>query len=151
MGAIPDLKALQVDVVALLSGVPAGALSVQQQIADLVREALQALETGSLLVPLRSAMEALCRAAHRGPGQGDLLLTVRRRGLVSCPPRSQVPIFAVGSVARSLRRCGRFAEWSAANSQARAHRGEHPFLVEPLIKSGRLFLPPGHPATHRSA
>lgn len=52
-------------------------------------------------------------------------------------------IFAVGTVARGLRRCGRFAEWSCATRQARAHRGEHPFLVEPLVKSGRLFLP-GH-------
>lgn len=59
VGAIGDFKALKVDVAALLGGVPAAAASVEQQITDLVREAVKLLALGGrLLVPLRSAVEA---------------------------------------------------------------------------------------------
>eukprot|EP00434_Breviolum_minutum_P014707 symbB.v1.2.012969.t1/scaffold908.1/size153097/2 len=51
-----------------------------------------------------------------------------------------VPILALGSAAAFLRRCGRFSEWATPNRQERAWRGEHPFLIAPLLQSGRVIL-----------
>ncbi|CAK9038448.1 unnamed protein product [Durusdinium trenchii] len=139
---LPDLEALTVaDVVVLLGGISRHpSRDVQQQLTDAAKEVAVVLQSrGNVLVPLNGSPEDFTEELTECIAKAISEL------------ENQGPIFAISTPARSLRRCGRWAEWTSKKGQdvmmvamcreeERARVGEHPFLVDALRESGRLVL-----------
>ncbi|CAJ1367315.1 unnamed protein product [Effrenium voratum] len=128
-----DLEALTSADAVLALGIEAGEANgpgMESQLQRVVTEATAVLKAGgNLLAPIR-AEQAFT----------EDLVEFLARGISELPEECQAPIFAIGAPAQRLRRCRGFSEWASKKCQERAHAGEHPFLIDPLVESGRVVL-----------
>lgn len=110
---------------------PRVASSVATAIADLAEGAEALLKAGRcVVIPVDG---------EYFPWLVDVVEALGQK-VASLPREAQAPIFALGGIARFLRKCGSFAEWAQCARLEATYGGSSPFLLDGLRAAKRLAL-----------